>query len=78
MMGYICTWIRIYALTRRYRPQLQWSVHLLMAGVHLVSLHVEGLPQLLLEHLVPVLLLSLLHLPQLIGVVCRGESTTLS
>ena len=45
--------------------------HLLMARLHLVSLHVEGLPQLLLEHLVSVLLLSLLHLPQLIGVVCK-------
>ena len=38
--------------------------HLLVSDLHLVSLHVEGFSDLLLQLLVPVLLLPLLHLPQ--------------
>ena len=37
--------------------------------MHLVSLHVEGLSELLFECLVFVLFLSLLHLPKFISVV---------
>ena len=56
--------------------QVQYSIVLvcrvndpLVSRVHLVSLHVEGLAELLFEQLMLVLLVPLLHLPQLICVV---------